>query len=103
MKKSFGFWVLTAITLGAFIVVVFGNVSEKQTLAVVVIVGGLWLMRHNEAHQEWLSDTFSQSSNLSADERTRRFQRDALFYLFNIHWGLAILLPLMIYIAVNLK
>ena len=103
MKKSFGFWVLTAITVGAFIVVVFGNLSDKQTIATVVFVGGLWLMRHHDAHQEWLSETFSPSSNLSAEERTRMFQRDALFYLFNIHWGLAVLLPLMIYIAVNLK
>ncbi len=103
MKKSFGFWVLTAITVGAFIVVVFGNLSDKQTIATVVFVGGLWLMRHHDAHQEWLSETFSPSSNVSAEERTRIFQRDALFYLFNLHWGLAVLLPLMIYIAVTLE
>lgn len=103
MKKSFGFWVVTAITVGAFIVVVFGNLSDKQTIATVVFVGGLWLMRHHDAHQEWLSETFSPSSNVSAEERTRIFQRDALFYLFNLHWGLAVLLPLMIYIAVNLE
>jgi hypothetical protein len=103
VKKSFGFWVLTAITVGAFIVVVFGNLSDKQTIATVVFVGGLWLMRHHDAHQEWLSETFSPSSNVSAEERTRIFQRDALFYLFNLHWGLAVLLPLMIYIAVTLE
>jgi hypothetical protein len=103
VKKSFGFWVVTAITVGAFIVVVFGNLSDKQTIATVVFVGGLWLMRHHDAHQEWLSETFSPSSNVSAEERTRIFQRDALFYLFNLHWGLAVLLPLMIYIAVNLE
>jgi heme/copper-type cytochrome/quinol oxidase subunit 4 len=103
MKKSLGFWLLVTITVGAIVVAVVGNLSEKQTIATVVFVGALWLMRHHDAHQEWLSETFSPSSNVSAEERTRIFQRDALFYLFNIHWGLAILLPLMIYIAVNLE
>jgi hypothetical protein len=103
MKRSIGFWLLLAITLVALVVTFLGNLSEKQTIATVVFVGGLWLMRHHDAHQEWLSETFSPSSNVSAEERTRIFQRDALFYLFNIHWGLAILLPLMIYVAVNLE
>ncbi len=103
MKRSLGFWLLVAITVGALLSVLLGVLSEKKSIAAVIGVGGLWLVRHNDIYQEWLSDTFSPSENAPAEERTRIFQREVLFYLFNIHWGLAILLALMIYIAVNLK
>jgi hypothetical protein len=103
MKKSFGFWLLLAITIAAFFIAFLGNLSEKQTITTIAIIGGIWLIRYNDKHQEWLAETFSPSTNFSAEERTRIFQRETIFYLFNIQLGVAILVPLLIYIAANLK
>ena len=103
MKKSFGFWVLIAITVGAFIVVVFGNLSDKQQLTAVAVIGTIWLVRYNDKHQEWLSDTFAISNEVSAEERTRIFQREVLRYLFEIVLGVFIISLLLIYIVVTLE
>ena len=99
MKKSFGFWVLLAITIVAFVVVVFGNLSEKQQIATAIFIGLIWLIRYNDKYQEWLAETFSPNNNVSADERTRIFQRETLQHLFEITLGVFALALVLIFIA----
>ncbi len=100
MKLTVGFWVLCALTGIAFFVGVFGRLSDNQQLFLLGGIAALWLLWHNDRHQEWLGDFFSRDG--SKEDQLRAFQRDSLHYLFQIQWGLVLVIVLLVYIASRL-
>jgi len=101
MKLTVGFWVLCAITAVGFFLLFFGGFPPSRQLFLFGGIAGLWRLWHNDRHQEWLGDCFSHDG--SKEDQKRAFQRDSLYYLFQILWGLVLVIALLAYIAFKLS